>query len=201
MNANSSQAIPIFPLHTVLFPGGVLPLRVFEARYVDMTRDCMKGNLPFGVCLIKEGGEVGAAAIPESVGCTARITDWDMQQLGVLSLATAGETRFRIIDNSVGANGLITANVEMIADGPSPAVPEESRVCVSLLRAIIAQVGESHVPPPHHFNDATWVGYRLSELLPIPRVAKQKLLELDDSLSRLEIISKYLEQNGLAIKK
>jgi uncharacterized protein len=201
MSAPHLQQIPIFPLHTVLFPGSVLPLRVFEARYVDMTRDCMKRDVPFGICLIREGNEVGAAALPESVGCTARIADWDMQQLGVLSITAFGQERFRIIDNRVGANGLITANIEIIAAETGRPVPPENRVCISLLQAIVAQVGEKHVPPPHHFNDAAWVGYRLSELLPIQRAAKQKLLELEDSVSRLQIISKYLEQNGLAIKK
>jgi Lon protease-like protein len=201
MSASPVLELPIFPLHTVLFPGGVLPLRVFEARYVDMTRDCMKRELPFGVALIREGNEVGAAALPESIGCTARITDWDMQQLGVLSITAAGQERFRIIDNDVAANGLITAHVELIAAEPSQPVPAENRVCINLLRAIVAQVGEKHVPPPHYFNDAAWVGYRLSELLPIQRAAKQKLLELEDSISRLQIITRYLEQNGLAIKK
>ena len=201
MSASRLQEIPIFPLNTVLFPGGVLPLRVFEARYVDMTRDCMKNETPFGVALIKEGSEVGAPALPEAVGCTARITDWDMQQLGVLNIIAFGQERFRIVNSRVAANGLITAEVEAIAAEPSIPVPAANRACTNLLRAIAAQVGDKHLPPPHHFNDAAWVGYRLSELLPIPRAAKQKLLELEDTVSRLQIITIYLEQNGLAIKK
>jgi len=195
------QQLPIFPLNTVLFPGGVLPLRVFEARYIDMTRDCLKREAPFGVALIKEGNEVGAAALPENIGCMARITDWDMQQLGVLSLTTVGQERFRIVGSSVAADGLITADVEIIPAEPSQPVPREDSACISLLRAIIMQVGDKHVPAPHYFSDAAWVGYRLSELLPIPRAAKQRLLELEDSISRLQIITKYLEQQGLAVKK
>src|SRR6185503_19392245 len=104
--------IPLFPLNTVLFPGGVLPLRVFEARYLDMTRDCMKSGTPFGVCLIHEGSEVGAPAVPRSVGCTATITDWDMQQLGVLNLRTRGERRFRILSSGANKQGLISAEVQ-----------------------------------------------------------------------------------------
>ena len=196
-----SVELPIFPLNAVLFPGGVLPLRVFEARYVDMTRDCMKSGKPFGVALIREGGEVGAPAIPEAVGTTAAIADWDMQQLGVLNLSTVGQNRFRIASSAVAANGLITARVEIIAEPPSCEVPAENRVCVTLLRAIASQVGDKHLPPPHHFGDAAWVGYRLSEFLPIPLAAKQRLLELDDSVSRLQILTKYLEQHGLAIGK
>jgi uncharacterized protein len=199
--ASQVRELPIFPLNTVLFPGGVLPLRVFEARYVDMTRDCMKREQPFGVALIKEGAEVGAAALPEEIGCMAAITDWDMQQLGVLNITAIGQERYRMLASQVSSNGLITAKVEVIGPEPSQAVPPESRVCVTLLRAILGQIDAKHVPPPHHFNDASWVGYRLSELLPIQRAAKQKLLELEDNLSRLEIIARYLEQNGLAIKK
>ena len=192
--------IPLFPLNTVLFPGGVLPLRVFEARYVDMTRNCMKHELPFGVALIREGSEVGVAAIPETVGCFARIADWDMQQLGVLNITAIGQGRYHMLASRVEADGLITAEVEAIPAEARRPVPKQNTVCITLLRAILAQIDAKHVPPPHHFNDAAWVGYRLSELLPIQRAAKQKLLELEDTLSRLEIITRYLEQNGLAIK-
>jgi uncharacterized protein len=166
-----------------------------------MTRECMKSELPFGVALIREGGEVGAAALPEVVGCTARITDWDMHQLGVLNIKALGEQRFRMLSNRVESNGLIVAEVEFIAAELYQPVPPENRVCVNLLRAILVQVGDKHIPSPHRFDDAAWVGYRLSELLPVPRLAKQKLLELDDSASRLEILTKYIEQNGLEIKK
>jgi Lon protease-like protein len=108
--------IPIFPLNTVLFPGGVLPLRVFEARYMDMTRECMRKGAPFGVCLIREGREVGAAAVPHTIGCLANIADWDMQQLGLLQLRTLGGSRFRILSQQIAGNGLITAEVELLAD-------------------------------------------------------------------------------------
>jgi uncharacterized protein len=201
MSASGGQSLPIFPLHTVLFPGGVLPLRVFEARYVDMTRECMKREQPFGVALIREGNEVGAAALPEPIGCTARIADWDMQQLGVLNIKAVGEQRFRMLSNRVESNGLIIAEVELIAAEAGRPVPEDDRACVNLLRAVLIQVGDKHLPPPHRFDDAAWVGYRLSELLPVPRLAKQKLLELEDSVSRLQILTRFIEQNGLAIKK
>ena len=104
--------IPIFALHTVLFPRGILPLRVFEARYLDMTRACMRKDTPFGVCLIREGKEVGAPATPEAVGCLAHITDWDMQQLGMLHLKALGGERFRILRTRSNAQGLVTAEAE-----------------------------------------------------------------------------------------
>ena len=129
--------IPIFPLNTVLFPGGVLPLRVFEARYMDMTRECMRKGAPFGVCLIREGREVGAAAVPHTIGCLANIADWDMQQLGLLQLRTVGGSRFRILSQQIAGNGLITAEVELLAD-EAPALPQSQHsVCVEVLRGIV----------------------------------------------------------------
>jgi uncharacterized protein len=193
--------IPIFPLNAVLFPDGLLPLRVFEARYMDMTRDCLKRNQPFGVCLIREGTEVGAPAVPETVGCLARITDWDMQQQGILSLRTRGGQRFRIATSSPGPQGLISAKVDPIAPEPRLRVPREYSGCAKLLQMVVADQGKSIFAEPHAFDDAAWVGYRLADILPVPLVAKQKLLELTDSLQRLAILQRFLEQRGLAQPK
>jgi Lon protease-like protein len=190
--------IPVFPLSTVLFPGGVLPLRVFEARYMDMTRDCLKRDRPFGVCLIREGAEVGVPAVPEAVGCLAKITDWDMQEQGILSLRTRGGQRFRIVAHRTGSQGLITADVELIPAEPRLAVPAQYAGCAQLLEMVVADQGKSIFAEPHEFGDAAWVGYRLADILPVPLVAKQKLLELDDSLQRLAILQRFLEQRGLA---
>ena len=109
----------IFPLNTVLFPGGRLPLRVFEQRYMDMTKQCIAANRPFGVCQIKEGQEVGTPAVPETVGCLACITEWDMPQLGVFQLQTEGVQRFRILSSSVARNGLISAHIETMPNEDS----------------------------------------------------------------------------------
>lgn len=193
-----TQRVPIFPLNTVLFPGGLLPLRVFETRYVDMTRDCMKREVPFGVCLIREGSEVGAPAVPEIVGCLAKILDWDMQQLGVLNLKTHGGQRFRILKRETSDQNLISADVELIPADASLAIPEKFASCARLLEMVVLDKGKSVFAEPHAFQDATWVGYRLSEILPVPLAAKQKLLELTDSLSRLSILQRFLESRGLA---
>jgi Lon protease-like protein len=190
--------VPIFPLNAVLFPGGLLPLRVFETRYMDMTRDCLKRSRPFGVCLIREGSEVGAPAVPEPVGCLASILDWDMQQLGVLNLKTLGGQRFRILGSEAGAQGLISASIELIAPEESHAIPEEYAACVRLVEMVVADQGKPVFAEPHAFDDAAWVGYRLSEILPVPLLAKQKLLELTDSLARLAILQRFLESRGLA---
>jgi Lon protease-like protein len=190
--------VPIFPLNAVLFPGGLLPLRVFEPRYMDMTRDCLKRDQPFGVCLIREGSEVGAPAVPEGVGCLAKILECDMQQQGILNIKTRGGQRFRILERRAGAQGLASADIELIAPEPSAVVPEEFAACARLLEMVVADQGKPIFAEPHAFNDAAWVGYRLAEILPVPLAAKQRLLELDDSLARLSILQRFLEGQGLA---
>jgi uncharacterized protein len=192
--------VPIFPLNTVLFPGGLLPLRVFEARYMDMTRDCLKRDEQFGVCLIREGSEVGAPAVPEGVGCLAKILEWDMQQQGILSIKTRGGQRFRILERKTSAQGLTSADVELIPPEKAAAVPAEFASCARLLEMVVADQGKPIFAEPHSFDDASWVGYRLAEILPVPLAAKQRLLELTDSLGRLSILQRFLESRGLAEK-
>ena len=194
---STASRIPLFPLNAVLFPDGRLPLRVFEARYMDMTRDCMRHATPFGVCLIREGREVGKPATPEPIGCLANIIDWDMQQLGMLHLQTRGGQRFRIISSQASAQGLLYAEVELIAPESPVPVPEAQMGCVRLLKMVVSEQGDEVFHLPHRMQDADWVGYRLAEILPIPLPAKQKLLELTDSLERLTLLHKFLEQNGL----
>ena len=98
----------IFPLGTVLFPGGTLPLKIFEQRYIEMTKACLRDNRPFGVCLIREGQEVGAPAVPETIGCLATIERWDMPQLGLFQLVARGGERFRLLETRVASNGLMS---------------------------------------------------------------------------------------------
>ena len=191
------QNLPIFPLNTVLFPGGVLPLRVFEPRYMDMVKACLKDASPFGICLIREGQETGKPAVPETIGCTARIIDWDMEQLGVLQIRTLGEERFHIIGSRDNGKGLILAEVETMAAEEETSVPTEFLGCVELVRKVIASVGEEAFAKPYQYESASWVGYRLSELLPIKNAAKQKLMELSDPVARLEVLAQFLTQKGL----
>ena len=195
---NAAEPVPIFPLNTVLFPDGLLPLRVFEARYMDMARNCLKQQSPFGVCLIREGKEVGEPAGPESIGCLARIVECDMQQLGVLQIQTRGGQRFRILDRQANSQGLIWARIELIAPEEDIAVPEEYSGCRRLLEMIVSDQGNTVFGEPHRFDSATWVSHRLAEILPVPAAAKQQLMELDDSLARLAILQRFLVQRGLA---
>jgi Lon protease-like protein len=196
----------------VLFPGGVLPLRVFEARYMDMVRDCMREQAPFGVCLITQGGEVGQAAQTEDVGCLAHIGDWDMQQLGVLNIRCRGGQRFRVLERAVEPNGLVRAEVELIEDDEDRPLAAEHAPCADLLRRIIDDLraqaedregtgaeGGAGLPfdPPFLLDSSTWVGNRICEVLPVPLKAKQKLMELDDAHTRLAIITRYLKQHAV----
>ena len=130
----AQETLPIFPLNTVLFPGGMLPLKIFEQRYLDMSTICLRDNRPFGVCLIKDGNEVGVPALPEPIGCTAAIMEWDMQQLGVLHLKTEGVQRFRILNREVTKNGLISAEIKMLAADQQTPLSPELRVCATVLK-------------------------------------------------------------------
>lgn len=190
--------LPVFPLNTVLFPGGLLPLRVFEARYVDMTRECMREGRPFGVCLIREGAEVGQPAVPEDVGTLATIVDFDMNAPGVLALKTRGGRRFRIIERSVSRQGLVRARAAVLEDEEDAPVPAELAACARIVELVIADQAPGTFAEPHRLDSASWVGYRLSEILPVPLKAKQKLLELEGAISRLEVLQRFLEQRGLA---
>ena len=194
MTTGPVQETFIFPLNTVLFPEGVLPLKVFEQRYIEMTKACLRDDRPFGVCLIREGREVGAAAVPEPVGCFAAIESWDMPQLGLFHLIARGGGRFRIREMQVAPNHLISAAVEPIpADGPASGVDP---LCRGVLQAIIEKVGAERFPAPARLDDAAWVGYRLAEVLPLEARAKQELLELTDATARLERLRVLLAQQG-----
>lgn len=198
--------LPLFPLNTVLFPDGILPLKVFETRYIDMVRDCMKREAPFGVVLIKSGQEVGAVAEPETVGCLAHITDWDAPQLGVLLLRTQGGARFRILETRSSGQHL-EARVEMLETIPS-VLAKQHLSCADTLKLVIHDISakghaeqgadfENPFPATLQFNDAGWVANRWSEILPIPLKVRQKLLELGDPQSRLTIIHQYLQQHHI----
>jgi Lon protease-like protein len=185
------KEVALFPLNTVLFPGGRLPLRIFEQRYMDMAKACLREGAPFGVCLIRDGKEVGAPATPMHVGCLARIAAWDMPQLGLLHVTALGERRFRIVERRVQPDGLARASIEMMEQDVDSAVPENCIGCVRLLERVIEQQG-GLFEPPHHLESASWVSSRLAEILPLPLAAKQELLELGEARVRIERLNALL---------
>lgn len=189
--------LPVFPLNTVLFPGGLVTLKLFEQRYLDMAAACMKDQLPFGVCLIAAGSETGTPAEPHPIGTLAEIAGWEMPQLGILALTIRGGQRFRILEKHVEPDKLLRAKVELIPENTAIPVPPERSRLLPLLKRIAVDLGKERMPEPHRFDDADWVGCRLTEILPVQNLAKQKLLELEDPLVRLEILEKYLEQRKL----
>ena len=183
--------VPLFPLNTVLFPGGRLPLRIFEQRYMDMAKACLRDGSPFGVCLIREGREVGTPATPADVGTLARIGAWDMPQLGMLHITARGEQRFRIIERRVQNDGLARASIELIPQETDAPVPEACSGCVKLLERVIEQQS-GLFDQPHRLDSASWVSSRLAEILPLPLPAKQELLELSDARARIERLNALL---------
>ena len=164
---------------------------------MDMAKRCLRDQSPFGVCAIREGNEVGAPAVPADIGCTARIAQWDMAQLGLLEVIAQGEQRFRIVERRVERNGLQLASVQLLPVEKDAAVPASCAACVRLLERVIEQHG-GLLPSPHKLDSAAWVSARLAELLPLPLAAKQELLELEDAAARLERVNSLLRASARA---
>ncbi|MBL8539147.1 MAG: LON peptidase substrate-binding domain-containing protein [Burkholderiales bacterium] len=190
--------VPIFPLNTVVFPGGRLPLRIFEQRYLEMTKRCIRDSTPFGVCLIREGQEVGEPAQPYETGCLANIVSWDMPQLGIFILMTQGTRRLRILEQWTQPNRLRVADVKLLPEEHHQPLPKEHIVFADILRAVAGRAGESTFTEPPRYDDAAWVAYRLAELLPLENAVRQQLLEMADADSRLRLLTSVLAQQGLA---
>lgn len=174
--------LALFPLHAVLFPGGRLALRVFEKRYRDMVSACLKREDVFGVCLIRAGREVGAAAEPYPVGTTARILACDLHQPGILNVSARGERRFRVLHTRVQRDQLLLAEVEMLED-PVPAECVEHRAVLARLLEAIEDRDEAGALK---LDDPLWVSYRLAELLPLANAERQELLEYPEAQGKLE---------------
>ncbi|MHB0990919.1 MAG: LON peptidase substrate-binding domain-containing protein [Burkholderiales bacterium] len=151
--------IPIFPLNTVLYPEGLLPLRIFETRYMDMIKACMKEGLPFGICLIRTGAEAGTTATPFQVGTLATVADWDMTQLGILNITAKGGQRFFIESADVMDDGLLMAEVSMIPDEPLCPVSDEYAFCATVFDTILQEVGATRFSTPMRAEQMAWLGF------------------------------------------
>jgi uncharacterized protein len=180
--------LPLFPLHTVLFPGGPLPLRIFETRYTDMVRRCMREQKPFGVLMIEEGEEAGGVSSTALVGCSARVADFGTLPDGLLGISCVGEQRFRLLRAWREPDGLNVGDVEWLANDPALPLPPTYTRLADTLRRALHDLEEHYEHVERHFDDATWVGNRLAELLPIETQHKQALLELNDPLARLDAL-------------
>jgi Lon protease-like protein len=181
-----SAELPLFPLNTVLFPRGPLALRIFEPRYIDMVRTCMREGSPFGVVLIRAGQEAGAVSSAADVGTSAVIMDFTQMPDGLLGIICAGEQKFRVEERRVQADGLNVGTVTWLPpEAPQALQPEHAHLGL-LLKKVLPQLGELYKAMTGPFDDAGWVGMRLAEILPISLAERQECLEIDDPLARLE---------------
>lgn len=184
--------VALFPLRTVLYPGGPLPLRIFEPRYLDMISKCLKNDSPFGVLLIRSGSETGAASTYD-IGTLARITDWNQGGDGVLGITAVGEQRFRLLSSSRQADGLNIGTIELLAEEAGPTLPDEYKPLAKILSGVLDDLGRLYESLDKNYDDADWVGYRFAEILPITPEQKQSCLEAEDSVTRLELMREVLE--------
>jgi uncharacterized protein len=185
----STPALPLFPLDTVLFPGGPLSLRIFEPRYLDMVRSCLKDESAFGVVLILEGTEAGELASVANTGSSARVVDFDTLPDGLLGITCIGGQRFRVQRRWQQADGLNLAEVEYLAeDAPQP-LPQELEHLGELLREVLPKLGGGYAHVAAHYEDAGWVANRWAEILPLTPAEKLQLLESEQPLTRLEQVA------------
>ena len=190
-----SNVVPLFPLNTVLFPGGALPLRVFEPRYLDMVSNCMKNETGIGVILIKKGSEVGPAPDVHETGTLTYISYWHQRNDGMLGITLRGEQRFRLLECTTQPNQLMQGEIELIENFPSLELEVEQQYMADMLKQIISQLEPPYTSMPTHYNDAEWVSARLIELLPLQLNEKQEMLKANDVSERIEKLAHYLQQH------
>lgn len=212
------SSLPLFPLGTVLYPGGLLPLRIFEVRYLDMISKCHKSGAPFGVVALTEGSEVRKADNNQpggdgfateafnAMGTLATITEYANPQPGLLVVRCEGAQRFKINNREKLKHGLWIADVERQAEDIEVSIPQDLQACADALGKLIKTLQQRGVAadqmpvlPPYRLDDCGWVANRWSELLPIPLELKQRLMVLDNPVVRLELISDILERTGIAL--
>ena len=215
-------SLPLFPLGSVLYPGGLLPLRIFEVRYLDMIGKCHKTGAPFGVVALTVGSEVRKADASKTaskptgdgfaqeefftVGTLATITEFSAPQSGLMVIRCVGAQRFKISNREKLKHGLWIADVERIDDDMVVAVPDDLKACANALGKLIKSLQQRGIPDdqmpllaPYQLDDCGWVANRWCELLPLPLELKQRLMELDNPLVRLELVSDILERTGIAL--
>ncbi|MBV8783023.1 MAG: LON peptidase substrate-binding domain-containing protein [Gammaproteobacteria bacterium] len=181
----SAVTLPLFPLHTVLFPGGPLGLRIFEPRYLDLVRRCLREQSGFGVVLLTEGEEAGAATAIAAVGTEARIVDFDPLPDGMLGITCLGTRRFRVAERWQQGDGLNLARIEYLAEEPQCALPSELAHLARLLRELLPKLGRGYTHVDAHYESAGWVANRWAEVLPLSAAERLQLLEQEDPLLRL----------------
>lgn len=216
-------SLPLFPLGTVLFPGGLLPLRIFEVRYLDMIGKCRKTGAPFGVVSLTEGAEVRMPLDPLSrdtlpggdgfaheafntIGTLASIREFSVPQPGLMVIQCTGIQRFEISRHEKLKTGLWVADVIRLEDDKRFRIPDDLQKTADALGKLIKNLQERDIPAgqmpllaPYQLDDCGWVANRWCELLPMPPALKQRLMELDNPLLRLELVCDILERTGISL--
>ena len=203
------SSLPLFPLNSVLFPGGVLALRVFEVRYLDMVRKCHQAGAPFGVVSLTHGHEVRQAGAPEErfndVGTLAIIEQLDHRQPGLITLQCQASERFRITQRHHLPHGLWIADVNHLEPDLSVPIPDDLKKAATALAQVLQtlrqrdpETANTIIPTEAQLDDCGWVSNRWCELLPVPLELKQRLMELENPLVRLELVGDVLERTGIA---
>lgn len=205
------HSLPLFPLGTVLFPGGLLPLRIFEVRYLDMIGKCRKADVPFGVVTLTSGAEVRKAGAEAerfaAVGTLAAIREFESPQSGLLQIECVGTQRFRIRTTELQKHGLWVAEVEAVPDDIALDIPDDLKHTATALRRLIDTLEERRhaqgesvrlpIEAPYRLDDCGWVANRWCELVPMQAELRQRMMALDSPLMRLELVSDLLARTGI----
>lgn len=189
-----TYSLALFPLQTVVFPGGLLPLRVFEPRYMDMVTQAIAERAAFGICAIREGRDIDTTAKHYTLGTRVHVMDWDMPQPGILHIQTQASERFVVRSSHSESTGLRIGEVDDVSPEPAIEVPAELTLGAEVLYQIINELGTEKFAQPHDYSNATWISYRLSEVLPLKLSVRQNLLEMNDSIARLTILTDFLKK-------
>ena len=185
--------IPIFLLSSIIFPGGYMSLRIFERRYLDMVKNCVKNNTGFGISLIRASDNRYY-----NVGTFCKIIDWDQMNDGLLGITARGKYRYKILESSVQHDGLLTANIEIVEEPSFKDIPIELMPYSDFLKNILNQYPEFyHRDGIKYYSESGWVGSRLAEVLPMSLNEKQVILEIDDYLVRLYRIKDYIDSKKI----
>lgn len=199
---STPYTLPLFPLNVVLFPQGVLPLRIFEARYLDMVKACLRNKTPFGVVAVTTEKALADEVFPfASIGSTCKILDVDATEPGLMNIRCIGQHKFKVQSAAQQDDGLWLAEVIDLAPEPSMAIPEDLLLAKTymqqLLESLTSQAIDEQFMPiaePFDVEDCAWLANRWTEVLDMPLIQKQRLLALDSPLVRLELVHDYLSQ-------
>lgn len=181
--------LPLFPLSSIVLPDGFMPLRLFERRYIDMVKDCFRNETGFGICLIKQGGEVADVCEPYPLGTRVSIVDFDQGDDGLLHITAKGIEEFKILSYTSNESGLLIGEVEVIPAQPATPMEPEFKVLAKKLDLILGYLESEARYDTKQLDNADWVIHRLLEVLPLTNDAKYELLQLPTNRERLEALN------------